>query len=593
MLFFLSFFYSHYVFITIFLLRASFCWIGTDGLVKIIVEQHKTIGMLGSIAIAVNSLAGPAILQLPFQYQQSGIIPTTICLVIVGILSSFCCLHMADTVSQVPGNHAYDQCIEFSDVFSIFWNKKSYVITQILFFLCATCLNVAAIVDTAEVVDSFLGFHYKTCGWNAQANTWQSWSLTSCNNNMTQVEAAHDGGGDFGDDDIAECNSEPFGDETVYGNFILSVGYVITATVFVPICLMDLKENTAWQIFGFCLLCTLSLYFCIAFALYEDLTFANVTMWGFQWSNMLGVILFNFALVMAVPSWLHEKKENVSVKKVVYGSTGIAMILYVSVGILGAFAIPNVKVNMLEPMVSGAYGIGLQITGSLFAFVIIGLDIPLFSVLCRYNLTHSGLCSNFVANILVVWIPWLGSWLFYQGDSIGELLEWGGVLLTSTLAFVLPLYISLRALVNSDQIGSIHIYGASTSRRKQVISLYVLLFVASCAVALAIGGQILADRHEREAMEATAWTPAATDINNITTTNNVDPLEKPKHKKSTPAPRAGEENPVDTASMDDEQEDPNTSPFEQDPVEVSSTIDPVVTAPEGDPADTSTPPANP
>lgn len=27
--------------------------------------------MLGSIAIAVNSLAGPAILQLPFQYQQS------------------------------------------------------------------------------------------------------------------------------------------------------------------------------------------------------------------------------------------------------------------------------------------------------------------------------------------------------------------------------------------------------------------------------------------------------------------------------------------------------------------------------------------
>jgi hypothetical protein len=31
----------------------------------------KSIGKLGSIAIAVNSLAGPAILQLPFQYQQS------------------------------------------------------------------------------------------------------------------------------------------------------------------------------------------------------------------------------------------------------------------------------------------------------------------------------------------------------------------------------------------------------------------------------------------------------------------------------------------------------------------------------------------
>jgi hypothetical protein len=369
-------------------------YLPTDSLA--VIEQHKTIGMLGSIAIAVNSLAGPAILQLPFQYQESGIIPTTICLVIVGILSSFCCLHMADTVSQVPGNHQFDKCIEFSDCFSIFWNKKSYLVTQILFFLCATCLNVAAIVDTAEVVDSFLGFHYKTLGWNAQANTWQSWSQAPCNH--TEVE---EGGAE-------ECNSEPFGDEAVYGDFLISVGYIVTAAVFVPICLMDLKENTAWQIFGFALLCTLSAYFCIAFSQYE-LTFDNVTLWGFQWSDMLGVILFNFALVMAVPSWLHEKKEHVSVKKVVYGSTGIAMILYVAVGILGAFAIPNVKVNMLEPMVSGAYGKGLQLTGSLFAFVIIGLDIPLFSVLCRYNLTHSGLCSNLVANILVVWIPWLGS----------------------------------------------------------------------------------------------------------------------------------------------------------------------------------------
>ena len=50
--------------------------------------------------------------------------------------------------------------------------------------------------------------------------------------------------------------------------------------------------------------------------------------------------------------------------------------MYITVGILGALAIPNVRVNMLEPMVSGAYGKGLQLSGSLFAFFIIGLDIP-------------------------------------------------------------------------------------------------------------------------------------------------------------------------------------------------------------------------
>jgi amino acid permease len=70
--------------------------------------------MLGSIAIAVNSLAGPAILQLPATYQESGILPTTIALVLVGMLSSFCSLHMANVVSQVPGNSSFDKEVRIS-----------------------------------------------------------------------------------------------------------------------------------------------------------------------------------------------------------------------------------------------------------------------------------------------------------------------------------------------------------------------------------------------------------------------------------------------------------------------------------------------
>jgi amino acid permease len=455
--------------------------------------SHKSIGILGSIAIAVNSTAGPAILQLPFQYQQSGIIPTTLCLVMVAVLSSFCCLHMADTISKVPSNRSFDKCIEFSDVFSIFWNNKAYMVTQILFFLCATCLNVAAIVDTSQVVDSILGFHYKTMGWNMQANQWQSWSQAPCGANNGAAADTSQG--------VPSCN-EPFDEQDVYGQFVLTAGYILTAAVFMPICLLDLKENTAWQIVGFVLLCVLSAYFCFIFIQYESITLdhensnddntTGIPLWGHTWADMVGVILFNFALVMAIPSWLHEKKDIVSVKTVVYGSTAIATTVYISVGILGALAIPQVKVNMLQPMVSGAYGNGLQWSGSLFAFFI-GLDIPLFSVLCRYNLTHSGLCNERVANILVVYIPWLTSWLFYQGDAIGELLQWGGVLLTSTLAFVLPLYIALRALVMStdQKEGSIHVYGVGTSRQAQMIWLYVLLFVATFAVALAIGGQVV------------------------------------------------------------------------------------------------------
>ena len=40
-------------------------------------ESMKRIGILGSVAIACNSLTGPAMLCLPATYQRSGLIPTT------------------------------------------------------------------------------------------------------------------------------------------------------------------------------------------------------------------------------------------------------------------------------------------------------------------------------------------------------------------------------------------------------------------------------------------------------------------------------------------------------------------------------------
>ena len=271
----------------------------------------------------------------------------------------------------------------------------------------------------------------------------------------------------------------------------MTLGYVLTAAVFLPICLMDLKENTNWQILGFGILLSVSGYFCYSFSAY-GFNFHNVSWWGHQWGGMLGVILFNFSLVLAIPAWLHEKKETVGVRQVVAHSTILSTIIYILVGALGAFAIPKVNLNMLSPIVSGAFGSGVQIAGSIFAFFIIGLDIPLFSVLTRYNLTHSGLCSERTANWLVVWIPWGMSWLFYQGDAIGDLLDWGGVLLTSAAAFLLPLYLALRVLVSTDAEGSVNIYGMTLSRRVQIAILYVLLFVAAASVAVAIAGQVMA-----------------------------------------------------------------------------------------------------
>ena len=79
-----------------------------------------SIGLIASLSIAINSLTGPAMLNLPATFQRSGLIPTTLCLVFVGVLSALCSLHMADIVSKVPNNSKFKLDVGFSGAFETF-----------------------------------------------------------------------------------------------------------------------------------------------------------------------------------------------------------------------------------------------------------------------------------------------------------------------------------------------------------------------------------------------------------------------------------------------------------------------------------------
>ena len=68
-------------------------------------QGHKgTLTLLGIIAIVVNSLTGPAMLNLPNTYQKSGLIPTTAAILFLGLISNFCSLHISNVISKVPCN---------------------------------------------------------------------------------------------------------------------------------------------------------------------------------------------------------------------------------------------------------------------------------------------------------------------------------------------------------------------------------------------------------------------------------------------------------------------------------------------------------
>lgn len=222
----------------------------------------------------------------------------------------------------------------------------------------------------------------------------------------------------------------------------------------------------------------------------EGINFENVSLWGERWDSLFGVVLFNFALVIVVPAWLYEKDPGIDVPTIVHSSSVLSAMFYILIGGLGAACIPHVSPNMLESMMSGVFGTAMQLNASIFAFFIVGLGCPLFSVLARMNLTGSGLLSHSHGNIFAVYLPFFSSWLFYQGDAITELLSWGGIIFTSLVAFILPLWVSLHALHTSDETGVVAVYGQSHELSKPVQRrlLQILLVLAALSIFAALMG---------------------------------------------------------------------------------------------------------
>jgi len=159
---------------------------------------------------------------------------------------------------------------------------------------------------------------------------------------------------------------------------------------------------------------------------------------------------------------------------------------------MGALSIQNVSENMLSSMITGEYGVWTQLGASIFAFLIIGLGIPLFSVIMRLNLTGSGMCSRKTGDFLAVILPWSISWLFYKSAITTKLLSWGGILFTSIIAFVAPLALALVSVLVSKCHGFVPVCGklhCFDSQKAEVFSLVSLISLASVSILLSIAGQ--------------------------------------------------------------------------------------------------------
>jgi hypothetical protein len=342
-------------------------------------EIAHSIGMFGSLALIMNNLTGPAMMGFPHLFQQAGILPVTFGIIFVCLCSSLCGTFLADTISSIPNNSSFERHIDFSTAFKLTVGDDWYLIAETLFLISCAVQACAAIVESAQSVDGFIASFVfgKTYALQlAPQLAIVSWSTVSCHSgDAFQEESA-----------LEECI--PFHDA---GPLILSLGFVVTTMIFLPLGQGHLQETIAVQIFSFIFMILLLIQF--SFEFYQRGFQYNVPWIGDDMSQLAGVVLFNFAFSITVPSWLCEKHPSVSVNRTIWTSTTFASILYIGFGWLGAMSFDDVSANMLVLLTSSKVHLLTRVCAALFGVTIIGCGVPVFCVIIKNALDFNGICS--------------------------------------------------------------------------------------------------------------------------------------------------------------------------------------------------------
>lgn len=403
----------------------------------------KSIGLLGSFALTVNNISGPGMLDFPAIFQKAGYIPCLLCLFFVCLISSICATLLCDTMARIPGNESFDKRVEFSDIFRHFLGRRWFVITQLAFFLCLLSQNVAAIVSTAQVLDSLVATMILNESYALHFNSaYKSFfSVISWQHSDCSLQSIEDGS-------CVPFTYDAMVESPAPGGFVLTLGYVLCTFLFLYLGLLNLDENISMQIMSFFALLLISLEFlwCFHTQIRPEHSYDRVPAFGEDWSDCLGVVIFNFAFCVTIPSWVNEKKPSVDINRTIWASTISSTLLYTAVGWLGGLAFNEMPDNMLELLSSDKVDKTTNIFALFFSVFIIGMGIPIFCILMRYNLVVSNVCAEKWGLFWGGIFPWLISWFVYQGHGVLNLLSWSGLILNGFIDFFCPALVSLVAV---------------------------------------------------------------------------------------------------------------------------------------------------
>mmetsp|Transcript_22302 Transcript_22302/g.52730 ORF Transcript_22302/g.52730 Transcript_22302/m.52730 type:complete len:335 (-) Transcript_22302:694-1698(-) len=270
----------------------------------------KTIGFSGSVVLTVNNITGAGMLTLPQVFQDSGWVLPSLLFLVICVTSTLTATFFTDAMARIRGNHAFDRRLEFSCVVEAFMGKVWKRIALVMLVICLYSQILSGIVATSQILDSFIVYI-------APSRTTYALQFNERVGiiNWTAPAVHPTGKGE-------PCNrakETPFEDGSSDG-MVITLGYLLCMVVLVPFSMQNLEDSIAAQKAAFLLLLCSCCVFVWQFWS-QGLDLSRVPAFGGSYSGMFGSIIFNYGFIVMIPSWVNEKRPDVSVNKTMWTST--------------------------------------------------------------------------------------------------------------------------------------------------------------------------------------------------------------------------------------------------------------------------------
>jgi len=270
---------------------------------------HKTIGPVASLILLFNNLSGPGVVGLPLLFQQAGWMVPSICMILIAVTTWLASSMLCEAMRYYPQNRGYNSRIEFSTLTKYYFGHKFYIFSQLVFIFALQSVNVAGIIETAQVMDLVvLRIFGRTGGLEFYPHFQWTWAYSGSR------------------------GASPFSADI----YVLSLGFVITLILIIPMGYFNLDDNMIVQKIAFLIALIIFGEWIVLFIIriYEGKG-NTVPPFGTNVSPVFGTIMFNYAMVVTVPSWCNEKTHSTPINLVMGGATVFGTVLFFTVGWVG------------------------------------------------------------------------------------------------------------------------------------------------------------------------------------------------------------------------------------------------------------------